>query len=136
MINMVKKKSWGPSNPLWRYLHNKKKKRSSNSSPVKRTRKKLVTSMARYRHKSRRHKSGGLMSMIKPLAIGAIAGKFVNPMLPQVVPMQNLAVGAGASYLIGGKNMKSMALGALGAFGINYLLGGSTSSSGSGIYLN
>jgi len=86
---------------------------------------KKVYSMARRRFKrySRRRSSGGLNGMIKPLAIGAIAG-YLAPSVPVLNQIPTPAVGAGAGYLLGKKTIMGAGLGAIGAMFIPSLLSG------------
>lgn len=116
-----RKKAWGPSNPLWRYLNRKK-----SSSSRKKAR---GGSMAR---RSGRRRSGGRGGMgmggiVKPILYGAIAG-YANKYVPQVAPYQALMLGAGAGYMAK-KNIVGIGTGAAGAYLAN-MLSGSSSSGG------
>lgn len=124
---MRKKKSWGPSNPLWRYLHSK---RSRSSSTRKRKAKRKTyggESMAR-RRRSRRssyrrsNSGGGILGLFLPAAAGAVAAS-MNSKLPQMVPMQEIAVGGLGGYLLR-RNMKGIIAGVAGAFIAPKILGG------------
>src|SRR3990172_2503289 len=67
-----KKKAWGPSNPLWRWQHGKKKTgKKRRSNPGRKTRR--STHMARRRSRGRR---GGMKIPVIPLAI--VAGQVLS----------------------------------------------------------
>lgn len=119
---MARKKAWGPSNPLWRYLHGRKK----HSRPRARARTVTrVKTMARYRYRRRGRSRGGFglgrVLSVKNLALTA-AGAFLLPRFVNVDPK----LGAAAGGFMGAGPIGAIA-GYLGAPLLSGILGGSSS---------
>lgn len=122
------------TNPLYRYLHGKKTK----SKPKIKTRrlkiKRRVFQMARRRSNRRHAKRGGAMGGINSLARSALIGvgtAHFAGYIPVNVPFKEELAGAAGAYLIGGKNIKSAAVGAAAVFAAKMLSGQSGVSGGS-----
>lgn len=74
--------------------------------------------------KRKGHRSRGgnsMMGILKPLAIGAIAA-YASRYVPIQVPMKPQIAGGLGAYALGGKSMTSIALGAVGAYGLEMLM--------------
>lgn len=91
--------------------------------------------MARRRRVSHRRSFGGLGgagSMAKSALVG-IGGAHLAGYIPFNMPFKEEAAGAAASYLTGGKNIKSMAI-AAGAVYLTKMMQGGSVASGTGVY--
>lgn len=77
------------------------------------------------RHRYRRHKNGGINSILKAAVFGAIGGA-IAPKVPLVnnLPMSRAVGGAGAAYLLSGKSMKNVLIGAAAGQFLGSTLGG------------
>lgn len=115
--SMRKKRAWGPSNPLYRYLHRRER---GTDSAFKRTARKLRRAGGSVRHRrksgSRGFASGGL---ITSAIAGAAAAYFarhsgVNVVSGQLAPAQGAATGAIASKVVGKSMLGGIVGGVLG----------------------
>jgi hypothetical protein len=109
-------------------------KRATVVRKVKRKRLRGNYSMAkRGRKYSRRSSSmGGTSSLLKTALIGIGTAEFAN-MVPIALPFKEELVGAAGAYLVGGKNIKSAAVGAGAVYAKKKLLGQSSSSTSSSV---
>lgn len=112
-----RKKAWGPSNPLWRYLHRKGRRASRSTTAPRRARRRLHT-MARRRY---RRRSGGFGS--NRLLKAALFGVGASMLLPKFVPVDSKLAGALGGFYGGG------IVGAGIGYFVPSLLGGMTSNS-------
>lgn len=69
------------------------------------------------------------MAMVKPFAVGALAG-YANKTLgvPQVIPYQGVAAGAAGAYALGSRGTTGLLAGAAGGFAGDMFAGGSSGS--------
>lgn len=127
-----KKRVWNMSNPLYRYLH-KKKTKTVRTRTVKRKVKRRAVRMARRHRKSgRKSFNGGMGGLAKSALIG-IGSAHLAAFVPVNVPYKEEAAGAIGAYLIGGKNVKSAAIGAGAVFLTKMLAGQTSGTSGSSV---
>ena len=114
-------------NGQWRFV-----KRGTKTSKGKRRR----MSMPKFRRGYRRHGGMALKSLMKGFIIGAVAGA-VAPKVPMLNTLPAGAVGAGAGYLLGGRNVGAAAAGGVGAMvGVPYIakyMGGAGTTATSGV---
>ena len=107
-----KKRAWNMSNPLYRYLHGKKRSRAKRSRGV---------SMAR---KKRYGRSRGGLGSLTPVLYGAGAA-FLAPRVG--LNFNPLLVGAAGGFMAR-KNIMGAVMGAGGAYLANMFLGGASTS--------
>lgn len=124
---MAKKRAWGPSNPLYRWIQTHGRKAGKTGA------RRGGTMARRKAHRSRSGgRSGGMMSLLKPLALGALGGYASDHFAPQVVPYQNALAGAGTAYAFGTRSPVGLLVAAGGAYGARMLTGGAASGSNTG----
>lgn len=119
------------TNPLYRYLHGKSKKTKVS---VKRRKRSMVKMARRRRSSSRRSPLGsaGMGGLAKSALIGIGTAHLAN-YVPINVPYKEELAGAVGAYLIGGKNIKSAAVGAGAVFLTKMVSGQSTSGTAGGV---
>jgi len=123
-----RKKAWGPSNPLWRYLNRK-------SRPSRGKRRVKHMGRRRYGRRRGRGRGGGskffglgTKGLISLGVMGALAGGLfgdrIGDMLPVVNQQDPLIKSAAGGFVIGGP------AGAALAVAKNYFMGGGSSGGG------
>ena len=106
-------KKYGVTKKAWAVFRG-----SSGQVHTHRARRRMRASGGMVRHRrGRRHSGGssGIMSYVKPLVVGTLAG-IVAPRIPflNTLPFYKGIAGAAASYLMGGKTLPKMATAAIG----------------------
>lgn len=123
-----KKKTWGPSNPLYRYLQKRR-------TPKQSTHNKRSVHMAKKRkYKTRNYFSprrvkaykSSAFSMLKTALFSAAAAQMVAAVVPQTdsINVYGLSAGrAAVGALVAGGNIKNRAIGAIGAAAFPMVVG-------------
>ena len=110
-----KKKAWNNTNPLYRYLHRTKTTRRRAKTKVKRRRTGGLKMARRKKVSHRKSGLGGSSSLIRSALVG-IGAAHLSGYVPVTVPYKEEIAGAAGAYMLGGKSMKSAAVGAAAVF--------------------
>ena len=120
-------------NGMWRFVKSGTKA-VSRKVRVKRARRRIRGVVYMARRRRTHHRRGimggsGVNSLVRSALIGVGTAHFAG-YVPVNIPFKEEAAGAAGAYLVGGKNIKSAAVGAAAVYVAKMLSGGTTNAGG------